>query len=71
MTDKELHEKAIRLIEGGLVEVDGLVVRAVFVPDGFDQCMHCEMDCLCKGNIASLCDEIYSISRSQYLLKLA
>lgn len=71
MTKKGLHDKAIRLIEGGLVEVDGLVVRAVKVPSFFDACNECEMDCLCKGDIADLCCEIEWINESHYFLKLA
>lgn len=71
MKQKELHEKAIRLIEGGCVEVDGLVVRAIKVPFGFDACNECDMDCLCKGDIADLCSEIDWIYDSRYLLKLA
>ena len=69
--EKELHDKAIRLLEGGIVKVDGLVVRAVKVPEGFDPCNECNMDCLCKGDIARLCDRLSLFDGSQYLLKLA
>ena len=71
MKHRILHEKAIRLLEGGAVEIDNHVVRAIFVPDGFDACMECDMDCLCKGDIANLCTEVCWIADSQYLLKLA
>lgn len=71
MKQKELHEKAIRLIEGGHVKVDGLYVRAVKVPDGFDACNECNMDCLCKGDMAELCNHLSWFDKYQYLLKLA
>lgn len=71
MKQMDLHDKAIRLIEGGLVEVDGLVVRAIKVVGGFDVCNECDMDCLCKGEIAELCGEVYEIVDSDYILKLA
>lgn len=39
MKDKQsIHEKAIRLIEGGIVDVDGHSVRLVVIPDSFDTC---------------------------------
>lgn len=68
---KTLHEKAIRLIEGGVAEVDSLVVRAVKVPEGYEPCFWCSMDCLCKGDIAKLCAELDLIDSNQYKLKLA
>lgn len=71
MKYKELHEKAIRLIEGGVVEVDNLVVRAVKANVEYDPCKECEMDCLCKGDIAKLCDELSWFDGNQYFLKLA
>ena len=71
MKQKELHEKAIRLIEGGLAEVDNLWVRAIKVPEGFNPCYECNMDCLCKGDIAELCNELSWLDKYQYLLKLA
>lgn len=67
-----LHEKAIRLIEGGIVEVSGLCVRAKQVYCGSDPCFVCEMDCLChQGNpICDLCEECDNITNEHYFLIL-
>lgn len=67
-----IHEKAIRLIEGGIVEVSGLCVRMSRVPYEFDACDGCDMDCLChKGNpICDLCEECDSIIKEHCFLIL-
>ena len=69
---KSIHEKAIRLIEGGIVEVSGLCVKAKQVYCDSDPCFVCEMDCLChKGNpICDLCEECDSITDEHYYLIL-
>lgn len=54
-----LHEKAIRLVEGGIVEVSGISVIMRHEPDIFNPCFVCDMDSLChSGNeICKLCQE--------------
>lgn len=42
-----IHEKAIRLVEGGIVNVDGHSVKLSKEPYIFDPCFCCEMDSLC------------------------
>lgn len=67
-----IHEKAIRLIEGGVVEVDGLFVKAIEV-DSVDECCEiCTMDCLCvsESHIFDVCAECNRINRYNYCLKL-
>lgn len=68
----KLHEKAIRLIEGGHEQVEGLWVRLIKIPYEVDSCMECEMDCLChKGNeICNLCTECEKIIGYTCCLKL-
>lgn len=47
MKDKQsIHEKAIRLLEGGIVDVDGYSVRVKRTWAYCDACMYCTMDCL-------------------------
>ena len=60
---KTIHEKAIRLIEGGVVEISGMSVIMRHEPYIFDPCYGCDMDCLChKGNdICNLCEECDTI----------
>ena len=74
MKDKHesVHEKAIRLIEGGIVEVSGLCVSMCHSPYIFDPCFSCDMDCLChKGNpICELCEECDSITNEDCFLIL-
>ena len=57
--EKEIHEKAVRLIEGGIVEVDGHSVKMKRSYDKFTPCSDCEMDCLCHSgkDISDLCLE--------------
>ena len=71
MKDKQsIHEKAIRLIEGGIVEVDGHAVKLVKYAHIFDPCFLCEMDCLChKGNeMCDVCEECDAISKMDCFL---
>lgn len=46
--EKEIHDKAIRLIEGGIVEVDNLCVKMKYGSDDKLVCLNCEMDCICR-----------------------
>ena len=73
MVNKQsIHEKAIRLLEGGIVEVDGHSVKLVNVPDKFDTCYECEMDCLCHigTDMYDVCIECIMISKKNCLLEL-
>lgn len=65
-----LHDLAVRLCEGGQVEVQGLVIRAIDVVDGFNPCYWCEMDSLCNVTIADLCFECDVYHNHSHLLKL-
>ena len=67
-----IHEKAIRLVEGGIVDVDGQSVKLVKVPYIFDPCFCCEMDCLChKGTeMCDVCEECDAITRMDCFLTL-
>lgn len=69
---EDVHKKAIRLIEGGIVEVSGLCVRMGRASFELDACGCCDMDCLChKGNsICDLCEECDSITRDNCFLIL-
>ena len=69
---QSIHEKAIRLLEGGVVEVDGHSVKLVQIPDEFDTCNECEMDCLCHigTEMCYVCIECVRISKKNCILKL-
>lgn len=71
MMKNTIHEKAIRLIEGGHVEADGHSVRMAIVAEPFEPCAACEMDCLCHEGteICELCVECDGITgRGCYLI---
>ena len=67
-----IHDKAIRLVEGGIVEVDGLCVALRHEPYIFDPCFVCELDSIChKGNnICSVCEECDAITKKDCFLVL-
>lgn len=65
-----LHEKAVRLSEGGAVEIDSLVVMAKIVGNDIIPCELCDMDCLCHGYMKDLCSELDSYDGFQHILYL-
>lgn len=69
---QSIHDKAIRLVEGGIVEVDGLCVRMMHGNNIFDPCFECKMDSLCcRGDeMSSVCEECDSITREDCFLVL-
>lgn len=69
-TKDNIHEKAIRLVEGGIVEVNGISVILHSEPYLFDPCYCCEIGCLChKGNeMCSVCEECDRITNNDCLL---
>lgn len=71
---KSLHDRAIRLVEGGIVEVDGHTVRAIKAPVDEVPCFICSMDCLCHRDedteMTYLCEEVDNVGRDGYYLKL-
>lgn len=70
--NKAIHEKAIRLIEGGIVEVEGHHFSLKHERYIFDPCFVCEMDSLCdpEGDICAICEECDSITREDCYLVL-
>lgn len=69
---QSIHEKAIRLVEGGIVEVDGHSVRVKKTSNYYDACNYCEMDCLChRGTeMCDVCVECDAISQRNCILVL-
>lgn len=70
--EKEIHDKAIRLIEGGIVEVDSLCVMMKYAPDIDNPCLDCEMDSICRygSEMYDVCVECDSITRKGCILVL-
>ena len=72
MKEKEIHDKAIRLLEGGIVNVDGLNVKMDKCPIEAFSCDRCEMDSICKfgSDMANVCRECDMISKDDCYLIL-
>lgn len=67
-----IHDKAIRLLEGGIVEVDGHCVKYGGRGLVFRPCFKCKMDCLCHNGteMAEVCAECDSITGHDCFLVL-
>ena len=66
-----LHEKAVRLCEGGVVEINGHFVRALDVARWEDPCYLCDMDSVCDDTIGDLCAEVDKYTCSPHILIFA
>lgn len=66
-----LHDMAVRLCEGGVVECQGHFIKAEEYYGDVIPCYDCEMDSICHDDMKELCAECDSLTNSCYLLKLA
>ena len=66
-----LHDKAVRLCEGGVVECDGHFVRAVKLPNDAEACQNCDMDSACRDLMSRLCLECDEYEGETHILKFA
>lgn len=73
MTEKERREKIALLRDGQVVEIANDWFRACRVAEGWEgrACEACDLDCLCKDDVAAICNELDWPFGSQYYLKLA
>lgn len=73
MTLKEIREKAALLRDGQIVQIEGDFFRALKVSDDWEgrACEACDLDCLCRGDVAIVCDELDKPIYSRWYLKLA
>ena len=67
----DLHEKAERLIEGGIIEIQGRFVEMRHEPYLFDPCFVCDLNSKChqRGEIAQLCLECDSLTNEDCYFK--
>lgn len=72
MTEKLLNKLVKSLKDGQPVLVSGHCIRAMRVHGGSPgyECELCEMDCLCKGDIADVCKALNLHAKSPYYLWL-
>ena len=65
-----VHEKALQLIEGGIVACNDLPVRAIEVRGNDISCKYCEMDSFCNMDMVELCARCDMITHTMHYLKL-
>lgn len=68
-----VHDKAIRLLEGGVVEINSDWFRLLKFSDDIDvePCSECELDSICREEHREVCSECDSISGLKCFLRLA
>lgn len=73
MKKKELslHDKAVRLCEGGVVEFQGHFLRAGDYYGDDNPCYYCNMDSICTLDMPDLCAECDELTDSKHILILA
>lgn len=71
-TDKSIHNKAIKLIEGGIVEIKGNWFKLKKLSDDADDlhCIECELDSICELEHSEVCVECERILHGQCCLRL-
>lgn len=73
MTQKELNKKVQLLKAGQSVEIAGDYFQARHILDCYDvnPCDCCDLDSICRGDIAIICEALDSFGKRQWYLKLA
>lgn len=68
-----VHDKAIRLLEGGVVEIKCNWFRLIKLPDYYNDvsCVECDLDSICQKEHTDVCVECEMISNRKCILKLA
>lgn len=68
-----IHDKAILLLEGGIVEIDSDWFYLKRFPDYYDDnpCMECNLDSICRMEHTDVCGECEAISNRRCCLELA
>lgn len=73
MNQKELYKKVQLLKAGQVVEIAGDWFQAVMVPESceYRPCDLCELDCICREEVAEVCEEMDWPFLNRWYLKLA
>lgn len=73
MKQKELNEKVQLLKAGQIVEIAGDWFRACRLAEAWEgrACDACDLDSLCKDDVALVCDELDKPFDNRWYLKLA
>ena len=65
-----LHDKAVRLCEGGVVWCMGHYVKAQVVQMDDLPCIDCNMDSICQDELCDLCAECDNLTNENHILIL-
>lgn len=67
-----VHDKAIRLLEGGVVEIEANWFGLARLSDdrSIDSCLECKLDSICKQEHVEVCEECDAISGGVCCLRL-
>lgn len=68
---KSLHDLAVGLCEGAMIEFNSLFIRAKVVEYVDDPCDVCDMDCLCHEEMSDLCAECDAYDGKRHKLVFA
>lgn len=73
MKQKEIYKKVQLLKSGVTVEISGDTFYAERIDDPFaaHPCDYCDLDCICRGDVAMVCDEMDAGTKRRWLLHLA
>ena len=73
MEKMTVHDKAIRLLEGGIVEIEANWFSLKRLSDDkfVYPCFECKLDSICHGEHADVCEECDAISGGKCCLQLA
>lgn len=73
MTQKEIYRKVQLLKSGVTVEINNDTFYAERIDDPFADCpcSYCNLDCICHGDVAIVCEAMDYIGKRQWYLKLA
>lgn len=66
-----LHDMAVRLCEGGIVQCSGHFIKAKDIGNESHPCYLCTMDSACNQEICDLCFECDEIGMSGHILVFA
>jgi hypothetical protein len=68
-----VHDIAIRLLEGGVVNIEGNWFRLKKFPADYDDnpCVECNLDSICRMEHTYVCGECEAISHLKCCLQLA
>lgn len=69
-TKQSVHDTAIRLLEGGIVEIDGLCFSMDEVKEDHEACWVCDLDSICSQHIIDVCVEADMITNTRHKMIL-